>query len=242
MKERLALLISGGGTTMAEIIKACRSGEIAMDVACVIASSKDAGGIEKARSLGVPLQDIVVVNPEVFKNKDGNIDQVAFGLHLAKELRDRKVTVVTQNGWLPLTPKIVIDAFPGMLFNQHPGPVPAFGGKGMYGRRVHAARLYFTRATKREPFTYAIAQRVHAEFDKGAVVKYLKVGILPSDTVDELQKRVLGAEHQVQIALLKDVAAKRVVEVTPEGGNVLPHEESVLAEAKAEARRQYPNG
>ena len=75
MKERLATLISGGGTTMQEIIRACQSGEIPLDVACVISSTPTAGGIEKARRLGIPDTDIVVVDPNEFRGDDKKIDQ-----------------------------------------------------------------------------------------------------------------------------------------------------------------------
>ncbi len=212
MKERLATLISGGGTTMREIVKACQSGEIPIDIACVISSNPTADGIERARRLGIPDKDIIVVDPNDSKGADKKVDLEDFGLRILKELRKRGVTVVTQNGWLPLTPQHVIDEYKDTIFNQHPGPVPEFGGQGMYGRRVHAARLLFVRETKRDYWTEAIAQRVHENFDQGVVVKSARVDILTEDTVDDLQQRVLTVEHQVQINLLKDVAGRNIKE------------------------------
>lgn len=242
MKERLATLISGGGTTMQEIIRACQSGEIPMNVACVISSTPTAGGIEKARRLGIPDHDIVVVNPDDFRGGDGKVDQEGFGLSILRQLRERGATVVTQNGWLPLTPRVVIEEYPETTFNQHPGPVPEFGGKGMYGRRVHAARLLFTRLTGRDSWTEAIAQRVHNEYDQGLVVKATRVDILPDDTVDDLQQRVLPIEHRVQIDLLKDVAAGSIRELTGRVRLVRPGEEQTLFLAKKLARLLYPHG
>lgn len=242
MKERLATLISGGGTTMEQIIKACQTGEIPMDIACVISSSPTAGGLKRAKDLGVPEKDIVFINPDNFRGEDKKIDQEGFGLAILKELRERGVTVVTQNGWMPLTPEHVIDKYEETIFNQHPGPVPEFGGKGMYGRRVHATRLLFTRMTKRDSWTEAIAQRVHKEFDQGVVVKSTKVDILKDDTVDDLQQRVLRVEHKVQIELLKDVTRGIVREVNPREMLVRPGEEQVLYIAKRMARFLYPHG
>lgn len=242
MRERLATLISGGGTTMQEIIRACQSGEIPMNVACVVSSAPTAGGIEKARRLGISGHDIVVVSPDDFRGGDGKVDQEGFGLQILKQLRERGTTVVTQNGWLPLTPRVVIDEFPETMFNQHPGPVPEFGGKGMYGRRVHAARLLFTRLTGRDSWTEAIAQRVHGEYDQGLVVKSARVDILPEDTVDGLQQRVLPVEHRVQIDLLKDVAAGNIRELTGRERLVRPGEEQALFLAKRIARLMYPHG
>lgn len=242
MSERLATLISGGGTTMQEIIKACQSGEIPMNIACVISSTPTAGGIEKARKLGVSDHDIVVVDPDDFCGEDGKVDQEGFGLQILRQLRERGTTVVTQNGWMPLTPRIVIEEYPETMFNQHLGSTPEFGGKGMYGRRVHAARLLFTRLTGRNSWTEAIAQRMHGEYDQGSVVKATRVDILPGDTVDDLQQRVLPIEHKVQIDLLKDVANGNIRELTGREKLVRPGEEQTLFLAKRIARLMYPHG
>ena len=242
MRERLATLISGGGTTMQQIIKACQSGEIPMDVACVISSSPTAGGIKKAKDLGISDENILVVDPNKFRDGNKKVDQEAFGLALLREMRKRGVTVVTQNGWLPLTPGNVIEEYSETMFNQHPGPVPEFGGKGMYGRRVHAARLLFIRETKRDQWTEAIGQRVHYQYDQGAIVKSTRVEVLPDDTVDDLQQRVLPIEHKTQIELLKDVASGNIKEVTGRKKLVLHGEEQILFLAKKAARLLYPHG
>lgn len=242
MKERLATLISGGGTTMQEIIKATQSGEVPMNIACVISSNPIAGGIEKALKLHIPAKDIIIIDPNNFRGADKKIDQEGFGNAILKELRERRVSVVTQNGWLPLTPEQVIDGYSETIFNQHPGPLPDFGGKGMYGRRVHAARLLFARETKREYWTEAVAQRVHKDFDKGVVVKSARVDILPEDTVDSLQQRVLPIEHQVQIDLLKDVARGNIKEQTARATLLHSGEEQVLIKARKAGILLYPNG
>lgn len=241
-RERLATLISGGGTTMQEIIKACQSGEVPIDIACVIVSTPAAGGIEKADRLGIPRERIILINPDNFRGDNGKVDEEGFGKMLLRALRKHGATVVTQNGWLPLTPEVVVNEYPETMFNQHPGPVPEFGGKGMYGKRVHAARLLFTKMTKRDPWTEAIGQRVHRDYDQGVVVKSARVDILPADTVDDLQQRVLPVEHSVQIDLLKDVATGNIREVTTRASLVRPGEEQVLFLAKRVAKMLYPHG
>lgn len=242
MRERLATLISGGGTTMREIIKACQSGEVPMDIACVISSDPSAGGIAKAKKLGIPEKDIIIVSPELFRGEDRKIDEYSFGMIILKELRSRGTTVVTQNGWMPHTPVQVIEEYKETIFNQHPGPVPEFGGKGMYGRRVHAARLLFVQRTERDYWTEAVVQRVDKKFDQGKVVASSAVLILPEDTVDDLQKRVLPVEHRVQIELLKDVARGNVNEQRSRKTLILPGEEKILLEAKRVGRLLYPKG
>jgi folate-dependent phosphoribosylglycinamide formyltransferase PurN len=242
MKERLAILISGEGTTMQAIIKACRSGKIPIDVACIVSSSVNAGGIKRAKSLGISPKKIIVINPNEFKNTDNKIDQKSFGLKIIEKLRAHKVTIITQNGWLPLTPQVVIDEYENRIFNQHPGPIPDFGGKGMYGRRVHAARLIFTRLIKRDFWTEAIVQKVHKDFDKGIVVKSVKVAILPDDTVEDLRERVLPFEHKIQIELLQDIVRGKVKEQTERKTSVRLDERKILDEAKKIGKLLYPKG
>lgn len=238
MSERLASFISGGGTTMEQIGIAYKKGEIPIKPVLVVSSNPKAGGIEKASRLGIPH---VVVNPDDFRGEDRKVDQEGFGLALLKVLRYNGVTVITQNGWMPLTPEPVIDEFKETIFNQHPGPVPEFGGQGMYGRRVHATRLLFTRMTKRDHWTVATAQRVHKNYDQGAVVRATRVDILPDDTVDDLQQRVLPVEHRTQIDLLKDVASGNIREI-PVEKLVRLGEEKALFVAKQSARLLYPHG
>ncbi|CAN5217121.1 phosphoribosylglycinamide formyltransferase [soil metagenome] len=238
---RLATLASGSGTTSAEIIKSSLNGSVPIDIGCVVASNPDAGVIQKALALGISPQDIAIVNPNDFRGSDG-IDQEGFGLALLMELQKHGIDAVTQNGWLPLTPPIVIDYFTETIFNQHPGPLPEFGGKGMYGRRVHAARLLFARMTKRDYWTEAVGQRAHYEYDKGAVVKAERIEIFPSDTVDSLQERLLPAEHRVQIELLQDLITDNLQEFSTHDPLIHRGDEDLLRFSQRVARLLYPHG
>ncbi|MEX2028108.1 MAG: formyltransferase family protein [Candidatus Curtissbacteria bacterium] len=237
---RLASLISGGGTTMEAIGKACKSGEIPFELACVISSNSDAGGIQKAKKIGLSPKDILVINPKDFR-EEGKINHEKFGEAILSELKARKVDVVLQNGWYPRTPDSVTDAYRGMIFNQHPGPLPEFGGRGMFMGPVHAAVLEFRKLTRGELWTEVVAQRVERDMDAGAVVKSARVEILPGDTPEILQQRALPFEHRVQIELLKDIANGSVHEVT-RPSMVLPGEEEILEKAKRKAIAMYPEG
>lgn len=253
-KIKLALLISGGGTTMEAIIKACLpagrragTGYIKAEPVLVIASKPDAGGVEKARALGIPEKDILIINPKDFKNRE------EFGEIIIKECKKRKVNLIGQYGWMVKTPDKVIDAFPNMIINQHPGPLDPngngdFGGAGMFGMRVHQARLEFVKKVNRPAraggdfWTEATAHRVTSEFDKGAILKRKQVPIFPSDTAETLQARVLPVEHEVQIETLRDFANGIVSEYKREIPLVLPGEEKILEECKEEAKKLYSNG
>lgn len=230
-------MISGGGTTMEAIIKECRGGRLyRIEPVLVIASDENAGGIEKARNMGIPRENIIVTHRREFKNA------TAFGEVLLLALQQHAIEVITQNGWMLKTPRNVIDAFSGKIFNQHPGPTPDFGGKGMFGRRVHCARLLFTRMTKRALYTEAVAQRVAYNYDEGAIVKKRTIVIHEGDSVEDLQARVLPIEHEMQIEMLEDFGNGMIEEIPRDRPLVLPEEEGILAEAKRIACLLYPEG
>lgn len=237
-KLRLAMLISGGGSTMEAIVKACQSGLINMEPALVIASKAAAGGIVKAINLGLPKENILVRS----KKELGDF----WAETLWHDCQDRGINLIGQYGWLPKTPLILIESYPKMMINQHPGPLdpgrPDFGGKGMFGRAVHCARLLFTREIGRDFWTEVVAQRVAPEFDKGALLKIKRVEIFPSDDVDSLQTRALKAEHEVQIATLQDFANEAVQEIIRTEPLIRSDEIEILERCKAKAIELYPKG
>ena len=228
---------------MEAIVKAVQSRQIPeMEVGCIVASSAAVEGIERVRILGIPERDIVVVDPRQFVHPEsGRVDRERLGQRLLEVLGEHGVTVVTQNGWLPLTPELVIHGYPGRIFNQHPGPPEEFGGKGMFGRAVHKAVLEFRRLVGREIATSVVGHYVSAKLDEGRVVERRKVQIEKGDTVESLQSRVLPVEHVAQISLLQKFVRGELVALEPER-LVLPGEEWVLEEAKKMAREMYPRG
>lgn len=245
MIERLGILISGGGTTMNEIIKAQQNQEISnVEIACIIASRYEAGGIEKAKKLGIPEEDIIVINPNDFRDKvNRKIDQNSFGKKIINELKKRGVSFVTQNGWMPLTPENVIKEFESRIFNQHPAPVPEFGGKGMYGRRPHQAIIEFSRLTNRvNLWTEVIGQEVNIDYDAGVVVSSKRVDFSLTDDGDSLQKRALPVEHRVQIEMIKKFALGSLKKIYRKESIVLAGQENYLKKAKEIAIKKYPNG
>ncbi len=238
---RIALLISGGGTTATAIIEATRNGRLAGVIpALVIASRADCAGIARLKEIGFPEHDIVIIDPKTFATSE------EFGAAILAECTSRRVEFVGQYGWMVKTPENVVAAYEGKMVNQHPGPLfpghPDFGGKGMYGMRVHAARLYFVRKVNRDFWSEATAQRVAVNFDEGAVLKMKRVPIEANDTPEDLQKRMLPIEHQVHIETLADFVHGTVSEYQRQNPLVLPSEEEILEKCKEEAIKNYPNG
>jgi folate-dependent phosphoribosylglycinamide formyltransferase PurN len=112
------------------------------------------------------------------------------------------VDLVVLAGYLKLVPPEVIAHYRGRIINVHPAPLPAFGGRGMYGRRVHEAVL---RSGARE--SAATVHLVDEEYDRGAVLARAPVPVLPGDDPDRLAARVLEAEHRLLPAVVLAAAA-----------------------------------
>ena len=227
---------------MASIITAAKEGRLKNILpALVIASRPEAGGIEKALNLGISKEDIVVIRPKDFLTRE------EFGRKIIDECKKRGVEFIGQYGWLPLTPANVVKKYEGMIINQHPVPLdpgrPDFGGKGMHGRAAVCARLLFVKKTNRDWWNETIAHRVEEEYDKGAVVKALRVPILTDDTVESLyNERIFPSEYKTQIQTLQDFADGTVKEIVRTEPLVKPEEYGILEQCKKEAIELYPHG
>jgi folate-dependent phosphoribosylglycinamide formyltransferase PurN len=264
MKHNLAILTSGSGSTMAAIVDAVRAGNLpGIKPVVVISSRTTAPGIEKARERGIPV--------EVVRRKDF-VNEAAFGDKLLEVCRRYQVTLVSQNGWLPLTPGNLIAQYTGRIINQHPGPLDPehghdFGGGGMYGRRVLAARILYCWYTGSDYWTEATTHQVTAGFDEGGVLCRTQVPV-PALTVQkpvsadlgvsaeiqvnreavvsavaELQKALLPVEHQAVIETLAAFGAGREVPVqTRSTPLVAPAQYSILNAVKQLAIQLYPHG
>lgn len=236
-EPNLAMLISGRGTTAAAIEKAYKERKLAVKPALVIASKPNIPGIERIIQTGFKKENIIVIDPKKQKN---------FGEKLLSELKKNKIDIVGQYGWLPYTPINVVKAYKGKIINQHPGPLdtprPDFGGKGMYGKRVHAAVLYFRRATNHDFWTEAICHKVTEKYDKGEIINRKKIKILPTDSVEDLQKRVYPVEYAVQIEALNNIAKKKIKIFKRKKPLIKKSEEKILEEAKRIAAILYPKG
>jgi len=236
---KIAMLISGGGTTMASIITAVKEGRLKnVEPVLVISSNPEAAGIEKALNLGISKEDIVVIRRKDFPSLE------EFGKKIIEECKKRQVEFVGQYGWLPLTPSNVIKEYEGKIINQHPVPLdpgrPDFGGKGMWGKQAVCARLLFVKKTGRDFWNETIAHRVTKDYDMGAVVKAFRVPIFPDDTVDSLYNtRIFPMEYVTQIQTLQDFADGTVREIIFKEPLIRPEEYEILEQCKKEAIEKY---
>lgn len=185
---RIAVAISGGGSNLQALLDALGAGAKA-EVALVVSNSGKAGGLERARARKVPTHVLV--------------DHSSAAEWLA-QLTAHRIDLIVLAGYLKLVPAEVIGAFRGRIINIHPALLPAFGGAGMYGRRVHEAVL--TSGVKESGCTVHL---VDEEYDRGAILAQARVPVLPGDTAETLATRVLEEEHRLLPAVVIEVAGRK---------------------------------
>lgn len=241
---RVAIAVSGGGTTMEAVIKACQQGRLPLiKPVLIIASAPNIGAIDKAQNCGLGSAVHVIERGSCSSDQE-------FGMRIIELCRKHRVHAFCQYGWMPRTPDAVLDYFDGQMINQHPGGIDTegkhgdFGGRGMYGKRVIAAQLYFAQTSGKKCCTYAeaTAQLVHPQYDRGRVLRAWKVPIHLDDTVNTLQARLLPVEHEVQIATLGDMAQDMLPSFRRSAPLITEEEVPLLVAAKGRAIADYPDG
>ncbi len=185
MSMRVAVCVSGGGSNLVALLEEFAGGSD-VEIVLVISNRPSAGGLERARERGIPA--VVLRDPA---------DAVEWiGL-----LERHQVQLIVLAGYLRLVPRAVIQRWQGRILNIHPGPLPEFGGQGMYGLRVHAAVLESGRKE-----SAATVHLVDEEYDRGPVLAAAPVPVLPGDTPETLAARVLRAEHRLLPAVVRAAA------------------------------------
>jgi len=175
---RLGVLISGGGTTLMNILKQIKLGLLNAEVAVVISSRSTVSGVEKAKNAGL---DVKIVRTKDYPDIDG------FSKRIEAELVAAKVDLVIQGGWLCLW-KIPY-RYEHRVMNIHPALLPSFGGKGMWGHHVHEAVL--NAGCKVSGCTVHFCTN---EYDKGPIIVQRTCEVENDDTPDTLAARVFEQE------------------------------------------------
>ncbi len=197
----VAVLISGGGTTLRNLIERIAAGTLPVDVRLVISSAPGSRGLAYAAQAGIPA--------EVLQSRDFP-DQDAFSQAIFDRCRAAGAKVLVMGGFLKrLT---IPDDYANCVMNIHPALIPAFCGKGMYGHRVHEAALDY--GVKLSGCTVHFADN---EYDHGPVILQQTVPVLDDDTPDTLAGRVFQAECEAYPAALRLLAEGRI---TVEGRRV----------------------
>ncbi|HNR31166.1 MAG TPA: phosphoribosylglycinamide formyltransferase [Candidatus Hydrogenedentes bacterium] len=181
MTVNLAVLLSGSGTTLQNLIDCIEDGTLDARIRIVIASREDAYGLVRAGNHGIPA---AVVARKEHKGLD------AFSEALWREIRKHPVDLVVLAGFMSL---IHVPAdFENRMMNIHPALIPSFCGKGMYGHHVHEAVLAYGAKV-----SGATVHFVDEHYDHGPIILQEAVSVLDDDTPDTLADRVQAKEREL---------------------------------------------
>ena len=189
MKKRIAVLVSGGGTNLQALIdaqgKVLHSGEIVL----VVSNAAGAYALERAKKAGISTATLL-------KKELGG--QAAFEKALADLMHEQKIDVIILAGFMTILTEWFTRQFPERILNVHPALIPSFCGEGFYGLRVHEAALEYG-----VKVTGATVHFVNEIPDGGKIIAQKAVDILPGDTPEILQRRVM---EQAEWILLPQAA------------------------------------
>lgn len=187
---QLAVLISGGGTTLKNLLDKIAVGELEAEIRLVVSSNAAAGGLEFARQANVPT--LVVDRRDCATAGD-------FSRAIFDPCRQAGVDFVVMGGFLKLVP--IPPDFEQRVVNIHPSLIPSFCGKGFYGPRVHQAVLDYG-----AKITGCTIHFVDNEYDRGPIILQRPVPVLDSDTAETLDHRVFEAECEAYPEALRQLA------------------------------------
>ena len=206
MSARIAVLVSGGGTNLQALIDAQQRGELGGgQIVAVISTKEGAYALERGAKAGIP----------GFVLPRKNFESVpAMTSALVKMLRGMEIDLVVLAGCMTIFTEELIKAYPNAIMNVHPALIPSFCGKGYYGLRVHEEALKYG-----VKVSGATVHFVTEECDGGPIIAQEPVPVLPGDTPEILQKRIM--EQGEWIALPRAVALFCQGRIKVEGRTVI---------------------
>ena len=191
-KKRVGILISGRGSNMRAIVEAARNPDYPAQVVCVVSNKADAGGLDYARAQGIATH---VVDHKNYASRE-DFDAAVNGY-----LQSQGLDLIVCAGFMRIMTPVLIEPWAGRMINIHPSLLPLYRGLHTHeralaaGDKEHGCTVHF----------------VTTELDGGPIVAQVRVPILPVDTVESLEARVLVEEHKLYpIALARVASAKNI--------------------------------
>jgi phosphoribosylglycinamide formyltransferase-1 len=191
---KIAVLISGGGRTLKNLLDMQAEEDLPIDVRLVISSSAKAAGLEFARNANIET---------ALHLRSKHATDIDYGNAIFAACRAADIDYVVMAGFLKFAP--VPDDFTNRVVNIHPALLPAFGGAGMYGHHVHQAVLDYGAKV-----TGCTVHFVDNQYDHGPVIWQQPVPVFDDDTADSLAARVFAAEKEAYPHVLKLLAAGKI--------------------------------
>ncbi|MFI3229656.1 MAG: phosphoribosylglycinamide formyltransferase [Bacillota bacterium] len=183
MKKRIAVFASGSGSDFQSIIDGVESGAINAEIVMCVASKEGIFAIERAEKHNI--------RSAVFSLADYNSKAEMFE-EIAKHMDTLLVDYIVLAGYLTILPADFVSQYKNRIINIHPALLPKFGGVGFYGMNVHRAVI-----ASGDKVSGATVHFVDSGVDTGAIIAQIEVPVMDDDSAEELQKRVLIAEHKL---------------------------------------------
>ena len=198
-KAKIAVLVSGGGTNLQALIDAQHSGVITDgEITLVISNNENAYALERASRADI--------KTAVFTKKACG-SQEAFEDAIKGALTENEIDIIVLAGFMSILSESFTSAYPKRIINVHPSLIPSFCGKGFYGLRVHEAAL-----GKGVKVTGATVHFVNEIPDGGEIIMQKAVDILPEDTAETLQKRVMENAEWIILPQSVQKVAKEITD------------------------------
>ena len=201
LKERtkIAVFVSGGGTNLQAILDAAAAGDLPDgEIALVLSSKADAYALERAAKAGVK-------TAVVSKKECGS--QEAFEEAILAKLAEHGIEMIVLAGFMSILSENFTSRFPRRILNVHPSLIPSFCGKGFYGLKVHEAALAY--GVKVSGATVHFVNEIP---DGGEIIAQTAVEILPGDTPEILQKRIMEQAEWILLPAAAETVAKELRE------------------------------
>ncbi|XP_008799339.1 phosphoribosylglycinamide formyltransferase, chloroplastic [Phoenix dactylifera] len=196
-RKRLAVFVSGGGSNFRAIHEATVEGSVYGHVTVLVTDKPSCGGAEHARDNEIP----VILFPKSKSTPEG-----LSPVDLVSTLRNFEVDFILLAGFLKLIPVELVRAYPRSILNIHPSLLPAFGGKGFYGLKVHKAVI-----ASGARYSGPTVHFVDEHYDTGRILAQRVVPVLANDTAEQLAARVLQLEHRIYVEVVSALCEERII-------------------------------
>lgn len=192
--NNIAVFASGNGSNAQRLAEYFNNSEIAR-VSAIYCNNPNAYVIKRAETLQIP---VVVFTREQFKTSDGithvqsgTSDGIDTGNYILNDLRSRNTDIIVLAGFLWLLPDVIIKAYPRRIINIHPALLPLYGGKGMYGTKVHESVIL-----NKDIQSGITIHLVNEEYDKGEVLFQAECSVSDNETPDTLAQKIHLLEYE----------------------------------------------
>ncbi|MCC8077115.1 MAG: phosphoribosylglycinamide formyltransferase [Oscillospiraceae bacterium] len=198
-RVKIAVLVSGGGTNLQALLDAQRAGTLhSGTISLVVSSSPTAYALTRVAEAGVPALTV--------SRRDSG-GQAAFEAQLTAALEEYGIELIILAGFMSILSRDFTDRYPERILNVHPSLIPAFCGKGFYGLRVHASAL--ARGVK---VTGATVHFVNEIPDGGRILLQKAVDVLPDDTPETLQRRVMEQAEWILLPQAAELVSANILQ------------------------------